>query len=463
MTKPTRTVLQTTTLVLALAVLTLAQQTDQNAISAASVSLFPPPDFYINVNFTNALAEPATDLVTTNIAIKTTPSTTLNIATVERLAGSRKAARIIFSGTPPTNLTSLNLCFHHLTFIENAGTDFTQTEVCTAVQLLSKDNIVAAKQQLLKELNAVPKTANEKNIFASGFVTTASTGSQGGMDLNLNSNDLGIPGMTAFLHMKKTTTPNGDPKNFEVGTNFRNTYIFGRSDVDEMRKDISTIRANASPAAVEAATKDLQSREDKIQQRLLSAVLIDFAGKLEGGATDFNVANYVGDAQVQLQSRTKALGTSERGFWQFRIIPFGLEGGKNVQSTTTTTTGAAPSKQDYVARIKGGAGLRFFYDNPETPLPFKRVELDLSTVQRFLFFKETEILKANAAPVLSDGHRPWYQADLKIYVAEAASGRYGARLTYNNGSLPPEYARTKSFQFGFVFETADGEGKKPGK
>ena len=56
MTKPTRTVLQTTTLVLALAVLTLAQQTDQNAISAASVSLFPPPDFYINVNFTNALA-----------------------------------------------------------------------------------------------------------------------------------------------------------------------------------------------------------------------------------------------------------------------------------------------------------------------------------------------------------------------------------------------------------------------
>ena len=85
----------------------------------------------------------------------------------------------------------------------------------------------------------------------------------------------------------------------------------------------------------------------------------------------------------------------------------------------------------------------------------------MDTVQRFLFFKEPYTAAANAVPVLADGHRPWYEANLLIYVAEAPGGRYGFRLDYKNGSLPPNFVVVKTFQFGFVFETKDGEQKLP--
>jgi hypothetical protein len=226
-----------------------------------------------------------------------------------------------------------------------------------------------------------------------------------------------------------------------------------------MKKQIAVINSPTSTDAQRAqAQVEINAAEKTVQRRLLSAVIANFAGKLEGGATDFNVANYVGDGDLAIQSRTKKLFGSKHGFWQFRVVPVGAEGGKNVQNNTAA---AAANTQDFVARYKGGAELTAFYDDPDSALPFKQVKLTITTAQRYLFFKEAETLSATSAPILASGHRPWYEGHLLIYLADAPSGRYGFRLDYKNGSLPPNFAVAKSFQFGFVFETKDGEQKKP--
>jgi hypothetical protein len=440
-----------------------SQTSDQNSIDSASLTAFAPPNFYLDVHFTNRLSNPVADLTVANVTITTTPAVLappLQIGAVALLPGSRKSARINFSSGLPAAVSSMQVCFGSLTLIESNGSTKAVSNLCSTVQILNSSTVVAAQQALLKDLETVPKTSAQKNIFASGFVTTASSGTQGGLNLDLNSNQLGIQGMTAFLRTNKTSTPGGDPKNFEVGTNFSNAYTFGRSEFQAIRSDIQKLQANPSDTS---ASTDINQQQQKVQKQILSAVIVDMAGKLEGEGTNFNVANYVGDAQVSLQSRTQELFGSRKGFWKFRFVPFGFEGGKNVESSTTTSTGTSSAmssssqSEDFVARYKGGGTFTLFYDDPESLLPFKRIDLELDTVHRYLFHKESELLSANATPVLRQGYRPWYEANLLVYVAESQNGRYGFKLTYNNGSLPPSFAITKSFNFGFVYETSDGE------
>lgn len=418
---------------------------DANTISSATLMLFPQPNFYLNVFFANDLASPDADLVAANVQVTSTPP--IIITTVGPLAGLASGVRITFTGTPPPEITNAQVCFSSVTFVESDNSTKKVSHVCSSIEVISRSNLAIVKAQMLKELTAVPKTTAEKNIFASGFVVTSSSGTEGGLDLNLNSNDLGIKGMNVSLQTMKTSVAGGDPKNFQVSLNFDNAYVFGGTELDAIRN------AKTGQAINEA--------EKKIQSQVLGALLVKFSGTLEGEATNFNVANYVGDGEIALQSRTMTLFGSRKGFWQFRVVPFGIEGGKNVQNflTTTGTSGSTmpgtPQNEDYVARYKGGATFSLFYNDPKSLLPFKRVEMDLGTAQRYLFFKEPEVLSANSTPVLQDGYRPWYQADLLVYVAESSSGRYGIRLSYNNGSLPPSFTVAKSFQFGFVFETSD--------
>ncbi len=51
---------------------------------------------------------------------------------------------------------------------------------------------------------------------------------------------------------------------------------------------------------------------------------------------------------------------------------------------------------------------------------------------------------------VSKGEKPYFQADVKVYLVASSSGRYGFKLSYNRGSLPPVYSRVPSFQFRFV-------------
>ncbi len=199
----------------------------QYQIDRAAFSLFPPPDFYMNVWFTDRLADTST-LNESNIQVSTTPNHTLQIVSGTHLSGSRKAIQIVFAGSPPADVTDAKVCFQSLTFLDAQGKNHDTSNVCSSLEVETTSSIASQHQQALDDLKKVPKTSQEKNIFASGFVTTASSGSDGGVNLNLNSNDLGVPGLTVFLHMDKTSATGGDPKNFEAAMNFRSVLPFAK-------------------------------------------------------------------------------------------------------------------------------------------------------------------------------------------------------------------------------------------
>jgi hypothetical protein len=48
---------------------------------------------------------------------------------------------------------------------------------------------------------------------------------------------------------------------------------------------------------------------------------------------------------------------------------------------------------------------------------------------------------------------------VKVFFGETDAGRFGFKLSFNRGRLPPVYAEVKSFDFGFVIESGDNDGK----
>jgi hypothetical protein len=203
----------------------------------------------------------------------------------------------------------------------------------------------------------------------------------------------------------------------------------------------------------------MDSAVSKMRSRLLAAWSIDLSGKMESEAGNFQVTNFVGDGSIYLQSRTKQLfGTgTNAGFWKFRILGTGFEGGKNVgQPNKQGAVVANAPPVDWIARHKAGAELTLFYDAPDTQLPFKRVELSASGVNRYLFRNELVFDQSTlVSDIVQRGRKSWVETSLKLYLSETAKSRFGINLTYNRGALPPVYANTKSFQFGFLMESTD--------
>jgi hypothetical protein len=115
---------------------------------------------------------------------------------------------------------------------------------------------------------------------------------------------------------------------------------------------------------------------------------------------------------------------------------------------------------NWLARAKLGADFTLFYDNAKAKSPIKRVEINAGGVERYLFFKEINYNSTTKKDSSTGkGSRPYFQSDVKVFFAENAKGRYGLRMAYTRGSLPPVFADVKSFQFGFVYETADDKAK----
>jgi hypothetical protein len=274
----------------------------------------------------------------------------------------------------------------------------------------------------IKKLDLVAKPQEKKNIFASGMVTSASSGSTGAFDVNLNSNDLGVDNLTAFLQVKRSTASGADPKNFEAGI----AYSGGKA-----------------LAGVDT----------------LTAILTDLAIKTEGTATKFAVNNVVGDFSTSLQSMVLKLGPSGRA--KFRFVG-GIEGGSN-QGKGEIPVGRAfdPLRNvDWIVRGKIGtqATLRYNRRTSQT-LPFQSLELNVAGVSRHLFRNELQYTAGtDKVDRVVTGWRPWAQIDLKLMLAENEKGRYGLKLTYQNGSLPPVFANTRAIQFGIVYESNDKTG-----
>jgi hypothetical protein len=169
---------------------------------------------------------------------------------------------------------------------------------------------------------------------------------------------------------------------------------------------------------------------------------------------------------LHLQSRTKKLFGSTNGFWRFRLIPAGAELGYNMsnaaEAQATAAGGPAAPDTNWIARFKfGGVFTLFYRNNSETAGLLKRVELNLQAVDRYLFRREAQFDQETMKLTTTNrGFKPWYQADLRVYLTDPEEGtpgglRTGFKLTFNRGSLPPVFAATKSFQFGFILESTE--------
>ena len=426
--------------------------------------------FRVEVTFTDLVATAAiTDLDKSDVQVVAMPSGRTLKPDAPSLQGNDMVVVGLDPAVPPAATdTDYTVCFARLRFIDsnNAANPLIQrSNVCGSGKIEDQAATQARLLNLFKEVNSVPKATEERNIFASGFVTQGAGGdSEGGMDLNLNSADLGVPGLTATLHMKKATANNADPKHFDVGLKYSSTLLFHRRALDRIRE-----------AQDSGNTAAAQRELDSLRRAVWSGVTFDFGSSFEAQAFSFDVTNFIGEGLIRIKSRVLPLRRPAEGgaagdraaFYKFFLVPGGVEVGQNLNNGMNQTMGAAqaaaaasdpnsPSSVDWIARYKCGAGLTLFFRDLKSRFLFKRIEFDAQFVGRYLFRKEVMFDQSTMMNIATTkGMKPWSQVDLRAYVADTPAGRFGLRLNYNKGSLPPVFSPTNSFQFGFVYETAD--------
>jgi hypothetical protein len=348
-----------------------------------------------------------------------------------------------------SSVTGVKVCFSKVDWTDTNAKAQETTDVCSQIS----QDFESAKAAALKELTGVPKSSTEKNVFASGFVATGSGTAQGGGNISLNP-DLGIRGMTAFVNIDKATVPKGDPKSFNGGIGYQSVLPWWRGDVFAM-----------ATANDEETLADALRRQ---QSRIFAGAVLDVKAKLEGDPGSFKVTNFVGEADLSFRTRTKRLGAS-KGYWRGFLIPAGFEAGQNlnagdiVQPTSSSSTSSAQSPTtssinsvNHIARYLAGVDFSTFYEDWNGTLPFKRVELEANALARYLFLNEAMYNSSSQLfNTVADGVRGYVGVDLKLYVGQNSSARYGIKMTYALGSLPPTFARVKTFQIGLLYETRD--------
>jgi hypothetical protein len=333
---------------------------------------------------------------------------------------------------PPGNV---QICFDRVSYVRASKTITTAAELCAAIGA----DIGPAKDAALKTLTDTPVPPDEKVLNASGFVTTASGNSQGGADLAFNPR-LQDPNARVFLRLKKATAEKGDARNLEIGGSYRVGLPWNRAQLVAIR----------DAEDLEEVGKILRQR----QQAFIAGAVVNFVGKLEADPNSFGATNGVGEAHYQILSMTKPLAGAST-FWRGYIMPAGGEIGRRLG---VDEKGQPTTAQDWILRYKAGGGIKFYIQNSGNQFPVRRVDMDLHGVWRYL--GRDEVQYNSATKVLDQttkGAHGYAQIDVKLILAETASGLYGVKASYNRGSLPPTFAAVRSFQLGFVIESRDGE------
>jgi hypothetical protein len=419
---------------------------------------------FIDVFFSQSLdATHNEDLATAGVTVEALPSKAmLTVIDIKRLGGDPTELELALSGDAALSDVQLKLTINRaLNFRDGQGARLVNGPF-TFTSTLIKDSrtLQDAMQKLVDEMTRAGKSSQEKNIFASGFVTTGGQ-TQGGADINLNSVDLGVPGLTSFMTLRKTTADGSDPKNFEAGATFRATFLRGQAGRTAIQNALNAYRVAPTDAARQTAATEYNTAVVNFQKATLAAIFLDVAGKLEGQATNFNVTNGVVEASVKVQSRVKGLFGKD-GFFHFQLLPLGFEGGSTLREPDSGTTvplsvtDQALQQLDGIVRLKAGATLNAFWQNSRQVGLLRRFELELAVVDRYLFLNEIHYDTATRTnSTIRDGNRYYAQADVKLFVAESKAGRFGVKVSYERGSLPPVYAPVNSFQFGFLFESTN--------
>jgi hypothetical protein len=214
-----------------------------------------------------------------------------------------------------------------------------------------------------------------------------------------------------------------------------------------------------------------------IQKTYFRSIYFDNGLSYEGDISNGSLSNisnilYGGDLWVNTAVRPLS---KDSGFFNFRILPIGVEAGYNVSAnastplsgapSTATPSGSIPAANYSLVRLKSGATFTLSTESPYSTAKSARVDLELSAVDRYLF--EKELLydsKASSYSSTGTGNKYWAQVALMVLGKPigggALSGRPGLRLAFQRGSLPPVYAFTKVFTISLIFETNDNSSQE---
>lgn len=306
------------------------------------------------------------------------------------------------------------------------------------------DAATAALQNAKKD-----ETNDERNIFL-GLNVAAPTNesAEGDAEVHLNGTLSQFnQSLRLNANLRKSSADKADSRQFDIALRMDFTHNFLGDSVQNIQVASTTFQTSPTPENQEK----LQASIDALQKRFWLAYSVDTAIRFEADPTSFKVTNAVIDLPLQFISRTMNVFGSRDGWWFLRVIPAGFEGGQNLGSES-------PANEKYsIARLKAGATLGLFWKAPNPDTAFiKKVMLEAQGVDRYLFTSEAAFDRTSRTAIaIAEGNKHYVQADLKIYLAATAQGNYAFRASYVNGGLPPVFTESKTFRYGFVFESAD--------
>lgn len=322
-----------------------------------------------------------------------------------------------------------------------------------------KDLVSLAQKNLSTAISGI-KTKQEKDQFLGLNIVIPqnnSSATSGSTDLVFNqtfySASIGdgarrlFDSATVGVDLQTGTAVGSDPRHFDAGVQARKTFLLvGKSEMGTVSNLINSPTPTATQfAAAEAAL-------DKIQGRFFRSLIWDNGAHFEGDTQDFKITNFsnaVYDTAAQFVAASQPFA-GRQGFWNVRVMPGGLELGHNLtaQQTDNPEHGA-------LARYKLGADFQAYYSSKDNT--DRRMEFEAFTINRYLMLAENGVdATTKKVVVVNPGWKSWVEADLKFFFGiKLFNLRPGVKITYERGSLPPVYASTKDFSFGFVFESSD--------
>jgi hypothetical protein len=324
----------------------------------------------------------------------------------------------------------------------------------SAFTLTKQGDVLSPRQRLEAATAALQsakkdETAEDRNIFL-GLNVAAPTNesAQGDAEIHLNGAlSQFSQNLRVNADLRKSTANKADSRQFDIGLHLDFTHNFLGNAIRDIQKASDAFQSSPAPSN----QVSLQGSIDAIQNRFWLAYSVDTAVRFEADPTSFKVTNAVVDLPLQFISRTMNVFGSRDGWWFFRVVPAGFEGGQNLGSES-------PANEKYsIARYKAGATFGLFWKAPNQDTAFiKKVMLEAQGVDRYLFTEESAFDRTSMKAIaIADGNKHYVQADLKVYLASTPQGNYSFRASYVNGGLPPVFTDSKTFRYGFVFESPD--------
>jgi hypothetical protein len=447
-----------------------------------------PNNHYIRVNLSNPFDTSFTgsELAIPNVTLKFLPSgitipanEIASISTVPFTGDQEIEITLTLPAVtkPAPNDKQVQVTFLSFHFVKNkARSNLTGTGALYDPN--NVNDLVDKTYKALQDAVASAKTPGESPFSSSFNIVVPSDKNQktqGAGDIIINRTLSTIPiGQSFFdqinfgLKINKATEQKTDARHFELGLQFRKTFLLHQDKIRALRDALNAPQTapeklnsvqNSVTLKNKNTTNDPLLIINDLQKDFFRSFYFDNGLKFEGDVKGFsvgNVSNLLYEAQLQLTTVSKGIG-KQAGFWNFRWIPIGIETGYNLKNDDDKI-----NEKHSLMRVKTGAVLSLFYKATEPNSFLNRVEFDTEAVNRFLLQRESLFDdKTKKANLISKGSKYWVQSDLKfMFGPTTPMGMVGIKVGFRRGSLPPVYAFNKAFNIGLVFESANKDTSK---